>query len=65
VAGTFSRGDPVALVDGEGIELGRGLVAYESGEAAKIAGCRSDDIEGRLGYRGRSVMIHRDDLVMF
>lgn len=65
VTGTFSRGDPVALVDGKGIELGRGLAAYESGEAAKIAGCRSEDIEGRLGYRGRSVMIHRDDLVMF
>jgi glutamate 5-kinase len=55
----------VALVDGQGVELGRGLVAYESGEAARIAGCRSEDIESRLGYRGRSVMIHRDDLVMF
>ena len=65
VNGSFSRGDPVALIDGQGVELGRGLVAYESGEAARIAGCRSEDIESRLGYRGRSVMIHRDDLVMF
>lgn len=64
VTGTFARGDPVALVAGNGAELGRGLVAYTSGEATKIAGCRSDEIEARLGYRGRSVMIHRDDLVL-
>jgi glutamate 5-kinase len=65
VGGPFLRGDPVMLVDGQGLELGRGLVAYNSEEADKIAGCRSDEIEGRLGYRGRSVMIHRDDLVLF
>ena len=65
VHGTFSRGDPVALVDGDGTELGRGLVAYESSEAGRIAGCRSEEIASRLGYRGRSVMIHRDDLVLF
>jgi glutamate 5-kinase len=64
VAGTFSRGDPVLLLNVDGKELGRGLVAYESAEAAAIAGCRSDEIESRLGYRGRSVMIHRNDLVL-
>jgi glutamate 5-kinase len=64
VTGPFSRGDPVLLLNGEGQELGRGLVAYESAEAASIAGCRSDEIEARLGYRGRSVMIHRNDLVL-
>ncbi len=30
-----------------------------------LAGSRSDDIENRLGYRGRSVMVHRDELVLF
>ena len=64
VTGPFSRGDPVLLLNGDGRELGRGLVAYESDEAALIAGCRSEDIESRLGYRGRSVMIHRNDLVL-
>lgn len=64
VAGPFSRGDPVRLLNGDGRELGRGLVAYESDEAALIAGCRSDEIESRLGYRGRSVMIHRNDLIL-
>jgi glutamate 5-kinase len=64
VAGTFSRGDPVLLLNVDGQELGRGLVAYESAEAAAIAGSHSDEIESRLGYRGRSVMIHRNDLVL-
>jgi glutamate 5-kinase len=65
VTGDFARGDPVALLDSDGREIGRGLVAYESSEAARIMGCRSDELETRLGYRGRSVMIHRNDLVFF
>ena len=65
VTGEFARGDPVALVNGDGREVGRGLIAYESSEAARIMGCRSDELEARLGYRGRSVMIHRNDLVLF
>ena len=65
VTGDFARGDPVALLNGDGREVGRGLVAYESTEATRIMGCHSDEIEARLGYRGRSVMIHRNDLVFF
>ena len=65
VTGDFARGDPVALLNGDSREVGRGLVAYESAEATRIMGCRSDEIEARLGYRGRSVMIHRNDLVFF
>lgn len=65
VFGTFSRGDPVALVSQDGEELGRGLVAYESEEALKIVGCRSAEIEAQLGYPARSAMIHRNDLVFF
>lgn len=65
VFGDFCRGDPVTLVGEDGRELGRGLVAYESDEAAKIAGCRSTEIEVRLGYPARSAMVHRNDLVLF
>lgn len=65
VAGTFARGDAVALIDAEGQELGRGLASYASDEACQIAGCRSEKIEEILGYRGRSVLVHRDDLVLF
>ena len=65
VLGNFRRGDVVTLVDGRGGELGRGLAEYSSDDAERLVGCRSDDIEERLGYRGRSVMIHRDELVLF
>jgi len=65
VVGNFRRGDVVTLVDGRGNELGRGLAEYSSAEAERLAGCHSEQIEERLGYRGRSVMVHRDELVLF
>ncbi len=65
VQGDFRRGDIVTLADGSGTELGRGLAEYSSSEASRLLGCRSEQIEERLGYRGRSVMIHRDELVLF
>jgi glutamate 5-kinase len=69
VTGTFRRGDVVSIhadTGGKpGPEIGRGLAEYGSDEARAIAGCRSEVIEERLGYRGRSVMLHRDDLVIF
>lgn len=65
VVGNFRRGDAVTLVDAGGAELGRGLAAYSSDEASAIRGRQSEQIESILGYRGRSVMVHRDDLVWF
>jgi glutamate 5-kinase len=65
VIGNFRRGDVVTLVDSAGRELGRGLAEYSSDDANRLVGCRSELIEKRLGYRGRSVMVHRDDLVLF
>jgi glutamate 5-kinase len=65
VLGNFRRGDVVTLVDAAGNELGRGLAEYSNEEASSIKGCQSEQIEEQLGYRGRSVMIHRDELVLF
>jgi glutamate 5-kinase len=65
VAGNFRRGDVVTIIDGNGVELGRGLAEYSNDEASLIAGCQSEQIEERLGYRGRTVMVHRDELVLF
>lgn len=64
ISGAFSRGDTVAILDTEGREIGRGLVAYDHADAARIAGLRSADLEAVLGYQPRAAMIHRDDLVM-
>ncbi|HEY5643408.1 MAG TPA: glutamate 5-kinase [Woeseiaceae bacterium] len=65
VGGSFRRGDVVSIVGPDGRELGRGLAEYSSDEAVRLAGCRSEQIEDILGYRGRSVMIHRDEMVVF
>jgi glutamate 5-kinase len=64
VDGTFERGDPVTIQGPDGAILGRGLSAYGSAEAVRIAGHRSDEIEAILGWRGRDVIVHRDDLVL-
>ncbi len=64
VAGSFGRGEPVAILSPEGVVLGKGLVRYTATEARAIAGYKSSEIEGILGYAGRAALVHRDDLVM-
>ncbi len=64
VEGAFARGDCVIINDGDGAEIGRGLVAYDAAEAAQLAGRNSRDIEKVLGMPGRAEMIHRDDMVL-
>jgi glutamate 5-kinase len=64
VEGNFLRGDTVSVVLPDGIEFARGLVAYNSTDAKRIAGLKSADIQKLLGNDDRDVIIHRDDLVM-
>ena len=64
VTGRFSRGDTVSVLDKDGAEIARGMIAYSDRDAVRIIGKRSADIEALLGFRGRTEMIHRDDLVM-
>ncbi len=61
IEGGFSRGDAVVIRDASGV-VGRGLVAYDAEEAARIIGRASREIEAILGYPGRAEMVHRDDL---
>jgi glutamate 5-kinase len=64
VSGQFVRGDTVSVLDRDGNEIARGMIAYGDRDAARIVGKRSADIEALLGFRGRDEIIHRDDLVM-
>jgi glutamate 5-kinase len=64
VGGRFDRGDPVVVRAPDGAEVARGLCAYSNGDAERIRGRRSSDLEELLGFRGRDEMIHRDDLVL-
>lgn len=64
VIGTFERGEAVQVIAPDGSEVARGLMAYGSSDARLIIGVKSSEIESKLGYQGRDVMIHRDDLVV-
>src|SRR6478672_11949447 len=64
VDGNFGRGDAVIIRGPDGAELGRGLVAYDAEDAAKIVRKSSGDIKLILGIEGRAEMVHRDDMVL-
>jgi glutamate 5-kinase len=64
VDGSFARGDAVVIRGPDGLEVGRGLVAYDAQDALKIKGRPSADIVSILGFGGRAEMVHRDDLVV-
>jgi glutamate 5-kinase len=64
VDGKFSRGDAIAVRGPDGVEVARGLSAYDAEDAARIAGKSSADVLSILGFGGRTEMIHRDDLVL-
>jgi glutamate 5-kinase len=64
VDGQFARGDAVIVRGPDGAEIGRGLVAYDAGDAEKLKGRPSGDIMLLLGVGGRIEMIHRDDLAL-
>ncbi len=64
VTGIFERGDPVLVQTPSGEVIARGLTAYGSADAQRLAGHRSEKIEALLGWRGRDELVHRDDLVL-
>ncbi len=64
VEGDFLRGDTVLIADGSRRELARGIVAYTSSDLRQLAGCRSDDIEARLGYTYGDEAVHRNDMIL-
>jgi glutamate 5-kinase len=62
--GDFDRGDAVIIRNGDGREIGRGLVAYAADDAQRIIGRKSSEIATILGHEGRSELVHRDDMVL-
>ena len=64
IEGEFEATDAVALCDGVGKEIGRGITNYSSVELDRIQGHRSADIIDLLGYLGEETVVHRDNLVL-
>ena len=64
VEGDFSRGDVIAVRDGAGAEIARGLANYSSREARLLCRKPSTEFEKLLGYAAEPEMLHRDNLVL-
>src|SRR3990167_8488726 len=64
VEGDFSRGDVIAVRDGAGLEIARGLANYASAEARLLCRKPSGEFERLLGYAAEPEMLHRDNLVL-
>ncbi len=64
VIGQFDKGDSVSIVAPSGLEVARGIVAYNAEDIRTIRGRVSKDIEGLLGYTMGDEVIHRDDMAL-
>ncbi len=64
VSGDFGRGDAVEITTPLGMVFARGITNYGSEEVGLIKGCKSCDIEKKLGYKYYDEVIHRDNLVL-
>jgi glutamate 5-kinase len=64
VEGQFLRGDPIAVVDGEGRVIAHGLSEYDAAECDRLKGRHTSEHAGILGYAPRSAVVHRDQLVL-
>lgn len=63
VEGEFERGDVVACVDQNGVECGRGLINYSSGDTRRIMRQPSRRIPEILGSMSDQELMHRDNMV--
>lgn len=64
VDGNFRRGDLVACLDADGVEIAQGLANYDAREAKLLCGQSSERVLTLLGYGGEPEFIHRDNLVI-
>jgi glutamate 5-kinase len=64
VAGSFSKGDVVALIDPSGLEFARGLTNYSAADAGKICRLRTEQIAEVLGRLPYVEIVHRDNMVV-
>ncbi len=64
VRGHFRRGEVIAVLGADGVEVARGLANYTGSEARLLCRKPSSQIEAVLGYTAEPEMIHRDNMVL-
>jgi glutamate 5-kinase len=62
--GTYKRGDVIDIAGPDGAVIARGLAQYDSGDAERIIGKRSEDVAALLGGTARAAIVHRDHMVV-
>ncbi|UAL28943.1 glutamate 5-kinase [Nocardioides rotundus] len=64
LSGTFIAGDPVDLLDPDGLPVARGLVNFDAEEVPALLGRSTGDLKRELGAAYEREVVHRDDLVL-
>ena len=59
IDGAFDPGEPVEVIDTDGVAFAKGLVRHAAGELQAIAGLRSADLPPGAPH----IVVHADDLV--
>jgi len=63
-SGLYSRGDVIDITGPDGAVIARGLAQYDSNDAERIVGKRSDEVAALLGGTQRAAIVHRDYMVL-
>jgi glutamate 5-kinase len=63
-SGLYSRGDVIDITGPDGAVIARGLAQYDSKDAERIVGKRSDEVAALLGGTQRAAIVHRDYMVL-
>ncbi|MDT0319262.1 glutamate 5-kinase [Streptomyces millisiae] len=64
VAGDFTAGEPIELLDESGHAVARGLVNFDAREIPRLIGRSTHDLARELGPAYEREVVHRDDLVL-
>jgi glutamate 5-kinase len=64
VAGAFIAGEPVDIVDLQGVPIARGLVGYDAVEFDRLIGRTTAELISAFGPDYEREIVHRDDLVL-
>ena len=63
VEGSFKKGDQIKIINKNDKELAIGLSSFSSEEINKIKGHQSNKIEELIGFKTKTEVVHKDDMV--
>ena len=63
VEGSFKKGDQIKIISKNDKELAIGLSSFSSEEIDKIKGHQSNKIEELIGFKTKTEVVHKDDMV--